>query len=265
MPGDSRPIQFREYLPEIFRAGEVNGVSFLSRFLVQFETLFEELQAEIEGPAGSAHGGIPEVFDPAITPPPEFHHLPQPAIDYLNYLASWVGLPLRQDKPVAFNRDFFHAAVSLSATRGTLAGMEAMLRAWTRGDLFQVNPPLPLLADLTRTNNAIDTIFQLDVSAQLGFNTALGEGPPFFFLADLTADPTVLALRQPAGLEALARAARQLLDLEKPAHSYYELRLRAFPMQLAPPGVTVINGQAAAQLDVTTLVWDEPLILESDF
>jgi phage tail-like protein len=264
MAGASRPIPFREYLPDIFRVDEVNGVSFLSRFLKQFETLFEELEAEIEGASGSSQGGIPDLFDPAVTPPAEFHHLPQPAIDYLNYLASWIGLPLRQDKPVARNRDFFRAAVALT-NRGTLTGMEAMLRAWMRGDLFQSNPPLPLLTDLARTDNAIDTIFQLDVSAQLGFNTVLGEGPPFFFLADLTADPTVLDLRQPAGLDAVQRAARQLLDLEKPAYTYYELRLRAFPLQLAPPGVTVINGRAAAQLDVTTLVWDEPLIFDSDF
>jgi phage tail-like protein len=265
MPADSRPIQFREYLPEIFRSDEVNGVSFLSRFLRQFEALFEELQTQIEGPPERVQGGLPDLFDAATTPPPEFHHLPQPPFDYLNYLASWIGVPLRQDKPVAFNRDFFHAAVAISDARGTLAGMDGLLRAWTRGDLFEVNPPLPLLTDLTRAHHAVDTIFQLDVSAHVGFKTALGEGPPFFFLADLTADPTVLALRQPAGLEALARAAQQLLDLEKPAHSYYELRLRAFPMQLAPPGVTVIDGRTAAQLDVTTLAWDEPLILESDF
>ena len=74
----------------------------------------------------------------------------------------------------------------------------------------------------------------------------------------------MLSLRQPAGLDALDRAATQLLDLEKPAHTYYELRLRALPMQLAPPGVTVINGRPAAQLDVTTLLWDEPLIINSN-
>ena len=265
MAADSRPIHFRDYLPDIFRSGEVQGVSFLSRFLKQFEALFEELEAEIEGPPGSSQGGIPDLFDPAVTPPPEFHHLPQPAIDYLNYLASWIGLPLRQDKPAAQNRDFFRVAIGLAANRGTLAGMEAMLRAWMSGDLLQANPPLPLLTDLTRTNNAADTIFQLDVSAHLGFDTVLGVGPPFFFLADLTADPTVLELRQPAGLDGVQRAARQLLDLEKPAYTYYELRLRALPMQLAPPGVTVIGGRTAAQLDVTTLVWDEPLIFDSDF
>jgi len=265
MPKNSRPITFLEYLPEVFRSDEVNGVSFLSRFLNQFETVFEELQGEIEGAPGAAKGGLPDLFDPALTPPAEFHHLPQPASDYVNYLASWIGLPLRQDKPAAFNRAFFHAAVGLYATRSTLAGMEAMLRAWTAGDLFAVNPPLPLLTDLTRANNAIGAIFELDVSAQLGFNTALGEGPPFFFIADLTADPTRVDLRQPAGLDALARAARQLLDSEKPAYTYYELRLRAFAMQLAPPGVTVIDGRTAAQLDVTALVWDQPLVYDSDF
>jgi phage tail-like protein len=261
MPSDSRPIQFREYLPEIFRSDEVNGVSFLSRFLAQFEALFEELQAEIEGQADTAQGGIPDLFNPAATPPPEFQHLPNPAIDYLNYLASWIGLPLRNDKPVSFNRDFFAAAVKLADVRGTLAGMDALLRAWTHGDVVQ---PAPLLTDLTRTNYLVDTIFQLDVSAQLDFNTVVGEGPPFLFVADLTADPTVLSLQQPAGLDTLERAATQLLDLEKPAHTYYQLRLRAFPMQLAPPGVTVIDGKTSAQLDVTTLLWDEPLVFTSD-
>ena len=265
MPKDSRPIEFREYLPDIFRSDEVNGVSFLSRFLKRFESLFEELQAEIEGAPGGARGGIPDLFDPVLTPPAEFHHLPQPAIDYLSYLALWIDLPLRQDKPIAFNRVFFGVAVSLYPTRGMLAAMEGLLRAWMRGDLFEVSPPLSLLTALTRANNAIDTIFQLDVSAQLGFNTALGEGPPFFFIADLTADPTRVDLRQPAGLDGVARAARQLLDSEKPAYTYYELRLRALPMQLAPPGVTVIGGRTAAQLDVTALVWDEPLVYDSDF
>jgi phage tail-like protein len=265
MPGTTRPIDFRDFLPDIFRAGEVNGVSFLSRFLSQFESLFEELQAEIEGPAGGSQGGIPDLFNPAVTPPPQFPHLPQPPQDYLTYLASWIGLPLRADKAVALNRIFFVTALGLLPNRGTAVGIEAMLRAWMRGDLFEANPPLHLITDLTRATNAADTIFQLDVSAQLGFNTVLGEGPPFFFLADLTADPTRLDLRQPAGLDGVQRAARQLLDAEKPAYTQYQLRLHASAMQLGAPGETVINGRPAAQLDVTTLVWDTPSVFNSDF
>ncbi|HZT32873.1 MAG TPA: hypothetical protein VFA33_23505 [Bryobacteraceae bacterium] len=262
MPGATRPISFRDYLPAVFRADEVSGVSFLSRFLQAFEELFEELEAEIEGQADGSGGGIPSLFDPAVTPPPEFQHLPQPPIDYLAYLASWIALPLREDKDLDWNRRFFQAAIGLYAPRSTLAGMEALLQAWLRDDLLDLG--LPLLNDLARAYNGVDTILQLDVSAQLDFGTVLGEGPPFFFLADLTADPATLALRQPGGLDNLQRQARRLLDLEKPAHTYYELRLRALPMQLAAPGETEIGGRPAAQLDETALIWDEPLIVESD-
>src|SRR5437899_2626932 len=154
MSRNTRPIQFRDYLPEVFRADEVEGVSFLSKFLQSFEALFEELEAAIEGStleltvqAGSgttvtvapfntglvefpiytpvtvpdkalrstlaqaipangtelSHikvhddffvaalemndvlhvqhvqpGGIPDLFDPDATPPPQFMHRPQP-------------------------------------------------------------------------------------------------------------------------------------------------------------------------------------------
>src|SRR5262245_53023741 len=49
MASDTRPVRFRDYLPSVFRADEVDGVSFLSKFLQAFEALFEELEAAIEG------------------------------------------------------------------------------------------------------------------------------------------------------------------------------------------------------------------------
>src|SRR5262245_25160270 len=98
MASNTRPIQFRDHLPEVFRADAGDGASFLSKFLKAFETLFEELEAEIEGTPDRAGGGIPDLFDPDTTPPPQFAHRPQPEFDYLNYLASWIALPLRAEK-----------------------------------------------------------------------------------------------------------------------------------------------------------------------
>src|SRR4029453_1119653 len=45
----SRPIRFREYLPEVLRGDESDAPSFQNRFLQAFEDLFEELQSVIEG------------------------------------------------------------------------------------------------------------------------------------------------------------------------------------------------------------------------
>jgi phage tail-like protein len=259
-----RPIQFRDYLPETFRVDEVNGVSFLNTFLAAFEALFEELEAEIEGQSGATAGGIPDLFSPDTTPPAELAHRPPGSeADFLSYLASWVALPLRGEKDVAFNRALFHALLPLVERRGTLPGLDASLRAWLRGDLLEESPPLLILTDLTRAFNDVDATFQLGQTATLGVDTALGEGPPFFFIADLVTDPTIPELRTAAGLDRFQRAARGLLEAERPAHTYYQLRVRAHTMELAPPGETTINGRPGAQVGASTLLWDQPWIYDS--
>src|SRR5262245_26240915 len=266
MATNARPIQFRDYLPEVFRTGEVNGAGFLSRFLQAFETLFEGLQGEVEGVPGGASGGIPDLFDPDTTPPPQFKHRPQPDFDYLNYLASWIGLPLRAEKSIAWNRRFFKTALLLSQQSGTLPGLDALLRAWLKDDLMETDPPLLILPDLTGAQADVNAVFQLGVTATLGVDTALGEGAPYFFIADLTADPAVRELRQPAGLDVFEQAARSLLDSEKPAHTYYQLRVRAQPMQLAPAEAAPTEGFTFpfAQVGVTTMLWEEPWVFMSD-
>jgi len=263
---NTRPLQFRDFLPEVFRADEVNGVNFMSCFLQAFETLFEELQGEIEGATGGAGGGIPDLFDLDKTPPPQFKSRPQPDFDYLNYLASWIGLPLRAEKSVDWNRRFFKSAVSLHQQRGSLPGMNAVLRAWLKDDLMETSPPLLILTDLTRSHTSVNAVLQLGVTATLGVDTVLGEGAPFFFIADLITDPAVHELRQPEGLDVFQQAARSLLDFERPANTYYQLRVRAHPIQLAPAEAAPPGGfpHPYAQVGVTTLLWEEPWVFTSD-
>jgi phage tail-like protein len=259
MTANQRPIRFRDHLPEAFRIDEVDGVSFLSTFLTAFERLYEELEAEIEGPPGAATGGIPDLFSPATTPPGEFvHRAPGSDAAFLDYLASWIAMPLRGDKDVAFNRRLFAATLPLIVRRGTLPGLDALMRDWLRDDLLDESTPI--LTDLTRAFNDVDAVLQLGATATLGVDTVVGEGPPFFFVADLVTDPTVVELRTPDGLDRFQRAALALLDAERPAHTYYQLRVRAHTMQLAPPTKTTIDDRPGAQIGVTTLLWDSPWV-----
>src|SRR5271165_4715676 len=49
----------------------LNVFNFLRGFLQAFEALFEQLEAEVEGTANLQSGGIPDLFSPSITPPPQ--------------------------------------------------------------------------------------------------------------------------------------------------------------------------------------------------
>jgi hypothetical protein len=286
-PGTPR-IRFRDHLPEVIATGGLARVdtaagdqaaAFMSQFLAPFEALFEELQGAIEGTPASqgaapSAGGIPDVFAPALTPPAELAHRGGDPYSFLNYLASWIGIDLRPERTADWNRQFVGRAVQLQLLRGTSAGLDALLRAWLSGDLQVTSPPMLVLTDLTRAYFQVDTAFQLDVNAVLGVQTALGEGPPFFFVVDLVADPTVRDLRNPVGLDVLQRATRSLLTAEKPAHSYYQLRIRTVTMQLAPADPADVRpGEIYAQLEDaggtppllgTTLLWDEPWVFNSD-
>ncbi|MEK7995425.1 MAG: hypothetical protein AAB403_16615, partial [Planctomycetota bacterium] len=67
-------------------------------------------------------------------------------------------------------------------------------------------------------------------------------------------------------LDAFQRAARYLLDIEKPAHSYYQLRVRAHTMQLAPgEDAGRVKGEVYAQVGLTTLLWEEPWVFDSEY
>src|ERR1700758_3438376 len=114
---NTRPFKFIDYLPEVFHPAASRS-NFLTQFLNAFELIFEGLQLEIEGAPDLSSGGIPDLFRPDTTPPPQlayrqqsgpgdfepppqFDQRQQPGLgdfDFLQYLASWIALPLRPDK-----------------------------------------------------------------------------------------------------------------------------------------------------------------------
>ena len=58
---------------------------------------------------------------------------------------------------------------------------------------------------------------------------------------------------------------RLLLDAEKPAYTYYQLRVRAHTMQLAPlRRCDERKEEIYAQVGETTLLWDEPWVFNSE-
>jgi phage tail-like protein len=103
----SRLLQF---LPGIFSEGEES--SFLARYLLIFETIFDSVDLTI--------GQLPSYFAPDSAPE-----------EFLPWLASWVGLVLDEGWPVERRRAVLANAMELHRWRGTVRGMTEHLLLYT--------------------------------------------------------------------------------------------------------------------------------------
>ncbi|MCL2121873.1 MAG: hypothetical protein FWH28_06440 [Clostridiales bacterium] len=213
------------------------------------------------------------------TPPTAFHDLGEKdKLAYLAYLASWIGLPVRADKLVSWNRRFLREAINLdndpNTQRSTLPGIREMLKAWHKGEIVAEET---LVTDLIAPHNGGDTVFRIGDS-RIGIDMLFGEGAPRHFHVRLTADPDDVSMRDPTKLHAMDTAARLLLDREKPANTEYTLHIHASTMQLAPNAriapyanskaweglidaeeelLSVQDTNTYARIGVTTLLWND--------
>lgn len=114
--------------------------------------------------------------------------------EFLPWLAGWVALSVRADWDTATKRDFIQEIVPLYRLRGTQAGLQRMLEIYTREAV------------------TIDDAF---------------DEPAHFFQVKLTlSDPDPERLR---GKQEIARA---IIDQEKPAHTFYALKVAVPTMRL---------------------------------
>ena len=187
------PTRLFEYLPAIYQADS----SFLNHFLQVFEDILLGSEDSANPGLEEAIANISQLFDPLQTPD-----------DFLPWLAQWTAFTLRSDLTSSQQRNFLANIIQLYRRRGTLANLQQFLQIFTVG--------LPVVEDKLPT-------LQVGVSSHIGVDTYLGNVPHYFrvsiaFPSDLKA--TVLQ-RQIA-------IAVALIELEKPAHTYYELKL-VFP------------------------------------
>lgn len=122
--------------------------------------------------------------------------------DFLPWLAGWVALSLRADWDADTKRGFIREIVPLYRQRGTLASLQRMLEIYLR----------PLGDDVTRDDVVIFDEF---------------DEPAHFFQVQLT-----LSDANPARLRGTQEIARAIIDQEKPAHTFYALKVVIPTMRL---------------------------------
>jgi phage tail-like protein len=245
--GDRRPGQVSGYLrhlPAIYAAGDdAGGPSFLGRFLLAFEHVLTGLgdpaqpglEERLEGiPLTDGIGGVERYFEPGFGFPSADDGRRAPA-EFLDWLATWVGLRFRADlgEPAQreqLERELIAKAVPLYRLRGTREGLRQLLETYTR---------------LGVTIEEFVAPFQLGVRSRLGVDTLLGGAAPQFFRVTVR-----FPASDPRGRARLQQLAVAVIDAEKPAHAHYELRIESNTMQLG------VKGRST--LGVDTLLGEPP-------
>lgn len=186
------------YLPVIYREDPVPA-AFLERWLANFEGLYTNIEDKIEH--------LPRLLDPRTAP-----------AETLAWLASWLGLALDPLWTEERRRFFIRHAYQLYSRRGTVPGVEIALRLYLDAEVG------PWLFDLdcrdTTSVRIVERFLTRNVDPRVYGDptTETQAGNP----ADSAHRFTVLL---PHDLtDEQQQMARRIIDLEKPAHTAFELK-----------------------------------------
>ncbi|MFC4260975.1 phage tail protein [Marinobacter lacisalsi] len=177
------------FLPPPFHQ-DPDSRHFLDRFLSYFDTVFAEVEYEIDHFA--------RLLDTNNVPPGEF----------LDWLGSWFNLQFLAQWPADLRRTMISQAIPHFRQRGTLAGLRQMVQ-WHTG----LNDPMPQIIEHYRLRE------RDPATVPVAHASLVPEGMPLAHRFTLVL-PAFAASDQ-AEREQLER----LIDAQKPAHSHYQLRL----------------------------------------
>ena len=226
-----------DYLPAIFQEppGDASALP-VGRFLMAFESILLGLQksraaewadvqqqpgleeilggARQQGTAELLLEGIDRYFDPGPdypTDPVKVKDYNRAPSEFLGWLAGWVALALRDDWTDDHKRKFIAKAVQLYRLRGTKAGVIQFVQTYTGG------PPIEISEQGAQ--------FQLGVHSQIGVDTVLDSGTPFFFRVTLTSS-------DPVGFQKQIDIVTALIEMQKPAHTSFSLDVKTLQFQI---------------------------------
>ena len=142
---------------------------------------------------------IPALFNPLDTPQ-----------DFLPWLASWVALSLRADLDVGEQRNFIASMIQRYRRRGTKENLIELLRIFTQ------TPP-EIDEDAVPSADFIKRYPQFEKDPRPAH---------FFKVSVLLRDPKVETVQRKREI------AHAIIQLEKPAHTFYELETRFSSMRI---------------------------------
>lgn len=242
---NNKKSSYMNFLPAIFDETEFGETSFIERYL----KIFEKLLSGIDDGCLDGKKGLGEVLD--ITPKffhPCFSFLFEkvngdflPPIrddelktikryfgleswdnekskdfldDFLTWLASWMDLVLREDWDLQKKREVIARIIPIYRMRGTKKGLEEFLRIYVGGNI-----------EIYETST-----FRVGCS-QVEVNSLIGEGiKPYFFTVIATLPKTHQEVENKNS--GIIANIEEIINLEKPAHTIYTLRVITPTLQI---------------------------------
>jgi phage tail-like protein len=192
-----------QYLPAIYQQDP-----FLGQFLLAFEKILLGRQDDIPFPDLDVNFPV-QGLEETIAKLATYFNPRQTPDDFLPWLATWTAFTLRADLPIEKQRDFIARIIQLYRWRGTKQNLQELLKIFTIG--------VPTIIELQGER------LQIGVNSTVGEDTILGGGPPHFFQVTIALNRVTETV-----LNRQLQIARALIDLEKPAHTFYEL-IPSFP------------------------------------
>lgn len=231
MSNAEKEQEYLSYLPAIFQMDSQEGTAgFLERFLQPFK-IFLSGNGDATTPAVE---GFEKILDQIHN---YFDAERTPAM-FLPWLASWLALTLKEDKEwygdsdfiekkaspdqvlpltsrgITKNRNLINQIVRLYRKRGTLDGILEYLKVYVGEDVqIAINEYL--------------NPFQVGVTSTVGENSVIGDGRPYYFYIYMllpVPDRNLLVKKR--------FALHEIIDKEKPAHTYYGLTIEVPTMQV---------------------------------
>lgn len=210
-----------EYLPAIYQEDP-----FIGQFLLAFEKIllgnddvglsYEGLEEKIEG-LEEKIDRLSDYFNPKKAPE-----------EFLSWLADWTAFTIRSDLNLEQRRKFIANIIQRYQWRGTKKNMGELLK------IFSVGVPT--------VDEAASSGLQIGDQSTIGEDTYIGGGSSHFFRVTIKLAKVTEKL--------LAREfeiIRALIELEKPAHTFYELKVNHPTMKIGDSstvGVDTILGVA---------------------
>lgn len=133
---------------------------------------------------------------------------------FLVWLSSWIDLLLKDDWSLEKKREVISKIVPIYKIRGTKSGLEEYLRIYVG-------------ADVKITVTEYLEPFQIGSTSTVGTNTVVGDGRPYYFEVYME-----LPIPDKDLLEKKRKAIIDIIEQEKPAHTYYLLKIQVPTMQI---------------------------------